>query len=141
MDLRANLKRLRLPPSAFVYFTPKSTHKQSTVDAYLALISRQGYIEQSRIGEAPGGKGGKRGRAPAATQANNAEEGMTYEWRWGNRAHSEVGEAAIASFAAEFMVERNDENGERSEAQKMKELERMTKGIERAAGGKLSEIK
>jgi len=52
-----------------------------------------------------------------------------------------VGEAAIASFAAEFMVERNDEDGERSEAQKMKELEKMTKGIERAAGGELSEIK
>lgn len=66
---------------------------------------------------------------------------MAYEWRWGNRAHSEVGEAAIASFAAEFMVERNEDGGERSEAQRLKELERMSKGIERAAGGELAEIK
>ena len=141
VDLRANLKRLRLAPSASVHFSSKSTHKQCTVDAYLILISRQGYVERSRIGEAPSGKSGKRGRAPAATQANNTEEGVTYEWRWGNRAHSEVGEAAIANFAAEFMVERNDEDGERSEAQRNKELEKMTKGIERAAGGELAEIK
>ena len=80
-----------------------------TLDAYLALLSRQGYVERQRVGEA--GKktaaGGKRGRAPAATQANAAagEEGTAFEWRWGNRAHSEVGEMAIAAFAAEFMVE------------------------------------
>ncbi|KAF7983597.1 hypothetical protein HWV62_20497 [Athelia sp. TMB] len=152
MDLRSNLKRMRLPPTANVTFNSRSTHKQMTVDAFLGLLSRQGYIERHRIGDTgnkKAGAGGKRGRAPAATQGN-AEDGATFEWRWGNRAHSEVGEQAIASFAAEFMVERmggHDEeeeggaNNQRRVAAKNAALEKMAKGISRAAGGELSEIK
>lgn len=152
MDLRSNLKRLRLPPTATISFNAQSTHKQITVDAYLNLLCRQGYIEHQRLGDAGKAPGGKRGRAPAATQAN-AEEGATYEWRWGNRAHSEVGEMGIGTFAAEFMVERmgmEDEEeedggrgagkGKRNDARK-KLLEKMIKGIGRAAGGSLAEIK
>jgi melanoma-associated antigen len=162
VDLRANLKRLRLPPTANITFNAQSTHKQMTVDAYLTLLSRQGYIEQQRVGEAgkKAAAGGKRGR-PSATQANAAagEEGTAFEWRWGNRAHSEVGEMGIAGFAAEFMVERmgiEEEEGEdgaagerggggaaraRREKARKNILEKMIKGFERSAGGNLSEIK
>jgi len=151
MDLRANLKRLRLPPTAVISFNAQSTHKQLTVDAFLSLLCRQGYIDRQRLGDSGKAAGGKRGRAPAATQAN-AEDGATYEWRWGIRAHSEVGEMGIGTFAAEFMVERmgvdEDEDeggrgvakGRRDEARK-KVLEKMIKGIGRAAGGSLVEIK
>lgn len=158
VDLRSNLKRLRLPPTANIAFNARSTHRQLTVDAFLAQLSRQGYIERHRIGDTgnkkAGAAGGKRGRAPAATQGN-AEDGATYEWRWGNRAHSEVGEQAIAAFAAEFMVERmgdqgqddddegaaNNANNARRQAERLVALERMVKGIGRAAGGELAEIK
>jgi len=152
MDLRANLKRLRLPPTANISFNSQSTHKQITADAYLSLLCRQGYIERQRLGEPGKAPGGKRGRAPAATQANT-EEGATYEWRWGNRAHSEVGEMGIGAFAAEFMVERmgveeeEDEEGGRGAGKGRRDdarkqvLEKMIKGIGRAAGGSLAEIK
>jgi len=84
-----------------------------------------------------------------------AEDGTAFEWRWGNRAHSEVGEMAIAGFAAEFMVERmglEEEEGEegggrggaareRRDKAKKNILEKMVKGFERSAGGNLSEIK
>lgn len=163
VDLRANLKRLRLPPTAPITFNERSTHRQMTLDAYLALISRQGYVERQRIGDAvgkKGGAGGKRGRASAGMsatqQANSVEDGATFEWRWGNRAHSEVGEMGIAAFAAEFMVERMgleeeeaEEGGrggggaarERREKARKNILEKMVKGFERSAGGNLSEIK
>lgn len=154
VDLRANLKRLRLPPSANLTFNSQSTHQQMTVDTFLTQLSRQGYIERHRIGDAnnkKAGAGGKRGRAPAATQVN-VEDGATFEWRWGNRAHSEVGEIGIAGFAAEFMVERmgaheDEEEGARGGGAKRREaarhalLDKMVKGIGRAAGGELSEIK
>lgn len=154
MDLRANLKRLRLPPTAIISFNTQSTHKQITVDAYLNLLCRQGYLERQRLGDPGKVAGGKRGRAPAATQAT-ADDGASYEWRWGNRAHSEVGEKGIGTFAAEFMVERmavdDDEDDEddggkdagkekRDDARK-KVLEKMIKGIGRAAGGSLAELK
>ena len=81
-----------------------------------------------------------------------------YEWRWGNRAHGEVGEQAVAGFVGEFMVERtrladveeeDEENvgGRRRGKKKKKEagmeqqLETMIKAIERAAGGNLTDIK
>ena len=128
MDLRANLKRLRLPPTALIPLAAHSTHKHLSLDAYLGLLSRQGYIERHRVGEsAPSNKkGGKRGRASqgGGTQAGGAtqgggEEGGAFEWRWGNRAHSEVGEKSIAGFASEFMVERMgiEEDGDEEEGE------------------------
>lgn len=100
---------------------------------------------------------GKRGRASAV-----AEEGTSFEWRWGSRAHSEVGEQAIAQFVAEFMVghisnrrrgneDESEEEGnvgrrganrhpKSKEEEKDKILQNMLKGITRAVGGPLQEI-
>lgn len=152
VDLRATLKRLRLAPTAHVAFSSRSTHRSLGIDAYLTQLIRQGYIDRTRIGENKGaGAGGKkRGRGPAPTQAD--DQGTTWEWRWGNRAASEVGEQAIARFVAEFMVERtrdgdgeDDEGGQaagqRALEEANKKVEKMIKGITRAAGGELADVK
>jgi melanoma-associated antigen len=155
VDLRANLKRLRLPPKGEIPFNSQATHKSLSIEAYLNLLTKQNYLDFQRVGEAKGaGSGkGKRGRAPAATQ-NNEDGGGTIEWRWGSRAHSEVGEQGIASFVAEFMVERmgveeqqDEEEGSGRRGEKarqeaaQKRLDGVLKGIHRAAGGNLQEIK
>ncbi|GLB42868.1 putative MAGE-domain-containing protein [Lyophyllum shimeji] len=143
MELLANLKRLGLPPSGHVTFTSHSTHKTQSVDTYLATLIRQGYLDRVQVGDSKkSGKGAKRGRM---TQADE-ENGATYEWRWGSRAHSEVGEQAVAKFVAEFMVgdagdDDEDEGGRGRREGAAAKLERMTKGIERAAGGQLTDIK
>lgn len=120
------------------------------MEQYLNNLIRQGYLDRQQVGENKKGKGKgvKRGRA---TQADE-EAGTTYEWRWGIRAHSEVGEQAIAKFVAEFMVgdveeDDDEEEGGSRARNKQKQaaaevrLEKMTKGIERAAGGTLAELK
>jgi hypothetical protein len=148
-DLRANLKRLRLPATGTVAFNARATHRTLPLDQYLSLLIRQGYIDRQRIGETKKGKGkgGKRGR-----EAQDEEAGMTYEWRWGNRAQSEVGEAGIAQFVAEFMVGEGEDDGDdeeegsraknkRKQTETDSKLTKMMKGIARAAGGELAEIK
>lgn len=151
VDLRANLKRLRLPLTAEVSFNAQSTHKTLSVEAYLQTLIKEGYIDRQRIGDNKKSKGGKRGRA---TQADD-DTSMTFEWRWGNRAQSEVGEIGIAKFVAEFMVgegqadaDDDDDDGPRSRANKKKrqadaknKLAKAMKGIERAAGGTLADLK
>ena len=88
---------------------------------------------------------------------------MSYEWRWGSRAQSEVGEKAIARFVGEFMVERtlrerqiaameDDEDDEGSDVRRnqpvvepQEEKERMLKvmleGISKAVGGNLGDVR
>ncbi|KAI6024203.1 MAGE-domain-containing protein [Pisolithus marmoratus] len=153
VDLKGNLKRLRLPSNAVIPVNTQAAHKAMPIDAFLNQLMRQGYLDCIRPGDNKVA-GGKRGRAPAATQVA-AEDNQAYEWRWGSRAHSEVGEQAIASFMAEFMVERSrdvvmddDEEqevgtsrrgrGQDRENTAEKKLENMQKAIERAAGGNLS---
>jgi hypothetical protein len=112
---------------------------------------RQGYIDKIAISADGNKKGGavKRGRN-AATQGDDDNAGA-YEWRWGIRSQSEIGERKIAEFMAEFMVdkapqEQGEDGEEQSEDEAEKEehkkkVERMYKGIERSAGGALQDIK
>jgi hypothetical protein len=148
VDLRANLKRLRLPSTGTLAFNSQSTHKSLPLEQYLSLLMRQGFIDRQRIGDAKKAKAqGKRGRA-----TQDDEAGTTYEWRWGNRAQSEVGEMGIAKFVAEFMVGEDEEDGDdeeegsRAKAKKRQveadnKLTKMMKGIARAAGGELADLK
>ncbi|KAI0686462.1 MAGE family-domain-containing protein [Cytidiella melzeri] len=148
-DLRRILKRLRIPLSADVPLNSRST-AQSTIDAYLAQCARQGYLERHRVGQAKVGADKKRGRAPAGTQrgAGGEDEGDTWEWKWGPRAMAEIGEADMARFVAEFMVDSSmmgeeDDDGEAravNEARRKKKLETMMKGVERASGGDLVDV-
>lgn len=120
---------------------------------------KQGYVDCIKLGETKA-TGGKRGRAPAATQAN-LDENQALEWHWGHRSYSEIGEQAIATFVAEFMVERNrdddaedddQEDGGATQGRRQgranaadgggdKKLKNVYGAIERAAGGNLSDVK
>ena len=130
------------------------------IDTFLQHLVRQGYLDRARLGDTKSTTGKRRGRV-SATQANgNAENPQAYEWRWGNRAHGEVGEQAVASFIGEFMVERTrmadveeeeeeggggHRRGKKKQKQKEggleKRLETVVKAIERAAGGNLTDVK
>lgn len=140
-DLRTFLRRLRLTPAADAPFNARSTAQHTSVEHFLGTAIRQGYLDRQRVGDT--GKGAKkRGRAAAGTQAANGEEAV-FEWRWGARAYAEVGEADVARFVAEFMVERTrgeEEEGVQESPETRKMREGMMKGIERAAGGSLAEL-
>ncbi|CAE7133854.1 unnamed protein product [Rhizoctonia solani] len=41
-----------------------------------------------------------------AAAGDDDEDGATTEWKWGSRAHAELGEKAVAEFMVDFMVER-----------------------------------
>ncbi|TFK38514.1 MAGE family-domain-containing protein [Crucibulum laeve] len=155
VDLRAHLKRLRLPsiPSSHpIHHTAISTTRSLSTDAFLSNLLKQGFLDRQQVGDA--GKSTNKGKGKRVrTQAEDADEGRMYEWRWGPRAHCEVGEEGIGKFVAEFMVnggldtgdgEEGDEGGEGSREERKKQeelLARMTKGVERAAGGKLAEVR
>ncbi|KAJ6500519.1 MAGE family-domain-containing protein [Mycena sanguinolenta] len=158
-DLRAMLKRMRLPNGSSVAFSATATHRELPLDAYLTLLLRQGFLDRQQVGgDAAANKAANKGKR-SRVQAADDEGQTTYEWRWGARAQSEVGEKAVAEFVAEFMVQEErqglddgDEEEEgggatagRARANKRRadaanKLEKMAKGIERAAGGQLAEI-
>jgi hypothetical protein len=132
------------------------------VDTFLQHVVRQGYLDRVRLGDTKSTTGKRRGRV-SATQgnANTEENPQAYEWRWGNRAHGEVGEQAVANFVGEFMVERtrladveeeeeegaggDRRRGKKKQKQKEggleKRLETVVKAIERAAGGNLTDVR
>ncbi|KAF8128974.1 MAGE-domain-containing protein [Boletus edulis] len=158
LDLKANLKRLRIPPGGTIPSNAQSTHRSMPVDTFLQQLVRQDYLDRVRLGDAKSMMGKRRGRF-SLTQGNAEDNPQAYEWRWGSRAHSEVGEQAIARFVGEFMVERTrtadveeeeeeGTGGRKRGKQKQKEggsmekrLETVVKAIERAAGGNLTDVK
>lgn len=81
----------------------------------------------------------KRGRVHVGSQRGE-EDGSVWEWRWGPRAMSEVGEADVARFVVEFMTETAAREEYETDEELMKAKENMMKGIERASGGSLAEI-
>ncbi|KAI0052835.1 MAGE-domain-containing protein [Auriscalpium vulgare] len=154
MDLQTVLRRLRLHPQTALAQPAHTTHGPITVDAYLAQLVRQGYLDCVRLGGPKGAKGTKRARAGA-----DDADGASSEWRWGPRAAAEVGEAGVARFVAEFMADRmggeaadggeSDDDmdaGQRRRVEKkrkeeaQKRLEGLARSIERAAGGELLDI-
>lgn len=165
VDLRANLKRLRISQSGTIPSNAQSTHRSMPIDTFLQHVVRQGYLDRVRPGDTKSTTGKRRGRVSATQVNGNTDDNpQAYEWRWGSRAHSEVGEQAVAMFVGEFMVERTrlvdveeeeeegagsrgGGGGRRRGKQKQKEegiekrLETMVKAIERAAGGNLSDVK
>ncbi|KAJ3806172.1 MAGE-domain-containing protein [Lentinula aff. lateritia] len=167
-ELRGALRQLHLPMGASVPLG-RSAHNHSsgtggtatfTIESYLQLLMRQGYIDRVVSGEA--GKpakaaGGKRGRLSTAGGNLDGEDGENkYEWRWGPRAHSEIGEKAVQEFVAEFMVgigsNEDDQDGSGSRGGRSSggsnrvhdnaaKLKKMMDGIEKAAGGNIVDLK
>ena len=74
-----------------------------SLDAYLTHLRQKGFLDCQQVGDHAAKKKGA-GKRIWATQAEDAEEGRTWEWRWGPRAACEVGEEGIAKFVAEFMI-------------------------------------
>ncbi|RPD58316.1 MAGE-domain-containing protein [Lentinus tigrinus ALCF2SS1-7] len=141
-DLRAILKRLQLPSSAPIPLSSQASNPSVTIDAYLAQLTRQGYIEKLRVGSSGKGAGAKRARATQATQAADDAHLQAYEWRWGPRALGEIGEPGIARFIAEFMAghpgqdedEDEDAVGAAQDEQTQKRVQVIFNGIVRATG-------
>ena len=149
-ELRALLRRLRLNGPGEIPLSSQATHPTTTLDALLTQYVRQGYLERQIIGEGKAANK-KRGRVQVGGTQGAGLDDDVYEWRWGPRAAAEVGEQAIASFVADFMVvvaprddemERNEsEDDEEAKAQRDAEnIDKMVKGIEKAAGGTLAEV-
>lgn len=156
-DFRGALKQLHLPTGAAVPLG-RSAHNLSAgsngtvnIDSYLQQLIRQGYLDRIVSGETGKAKPGKRGRTSLA--ANDAEDGgeNKYEWRWGPRAQSEIGEKGVAEFIAEFMVGGNDKDDQgggrrgggsgRGAQNTAAAMKKMMDGIEKAAGGNLADLK
>ncbi|OCB89624.1 MAGE-domain-containing protein [Sanghuangporus baumii] len=147
-ELKQHLKTFRLSMSTSIEFVPHATQRITTIESYLASLVKQGQLDKVKLGAggAPRQTQGKRGRG-----ADLDDESATYEWRWGPRAHAEIGECAVAEFIAEFMAERvireyekdgDEEGGQRmTDEERDKVLSNYMKEITRAAGGKLSEIR
>ncbi|KAE9397916.1 hypothetical protein BT96DRAFT_822681 [Gymnopus androsaceus JB14] len=158
-EFRAALRQLHLPAAAEVplgrsaHNLPGSGGSNSmNIDAYLQHLIRQGYLDRIVVGE--GGKpktSGKRGRTSTAGGDADDGEASKYEWRWGARSQSEIGEKAMAEFMAEFMVgsKGNDDQGEgrraggsgRGAQNTGAVMKKMMDGIEKAAGGNLADLK
>lgn len=156
-DLRRFLKTLHLPSNPAVQpvrFNASSTVRAINIDIYLSNLLKHGYLDRQQVGGDAARKGKKGGGSKRLrTQAEDLEEGIMYEWRWGPRAHCEVGEENIGKFVAEFMVDgevNEEEEGGRvagrggtATATRKQEtiLKKMYSGVEKAAGGKLAELK
>ncbi|KAL0953796.1 hypothetical protein HGRIS_004980 [Hohenbuehelia grisea] len=150
-ELKAYLKRLGANLTSKLRFGMHATQRNMTVDKYLEELIRHGYIERQRVGDNQ--KTGK-GRGKRARPGADDDTGAQYEWRWGNRAYSEVGERGIAQFVAEFMVGDEDADEEEDaeaggsrharrgrQADDKSKFSKMVRGIERAAGGELADLK
>ncbi|KAF9448427.1 MAGE-domain-containing protein [Macrolepiota fuliginosa MF-IS2] len=156
--LRNQLKELGLPSTpghSPIHFTTIFTHRSMKVDDYLSQLLRQGYLDRQIVGEVTGA-GRKRARGKVGGDANNdgvgGNAGEMYEWRWGARALCEVGEEDIAKFVAEFMVDHGagaergggddgEEEEEANDGRRKARVQKMYKGVEKAAGGTLAEIR
>lgn len=138
-ELRKHLKKLRLTPTSLIQFTTQSTHQSLSVDNYLTQLIRQGYLDREQIsGKGNGTK--KRARGVTSTQARGGEDDTEdWEWRWGPRAMTEVGEVGVAKFIAEFMAQRmpleaEDAEGDAKKVQIEKRVDALMGGIQKAAG-------
>jgi melanoma-associated antigen len=120
--------------------------RKMTMEQYLTLLIRQGYLDRIKTGSgAPGpGAGTKRGRAAARGEAEEGE--FNLEWRWGERAQVEISERGVCDFMVEFMVERSRPEGGRPEGavakrERLIRVEKqMRRDIKRAAASELSGI-
>ncbi|ORX39287.1 MAGE family-domain-containing protein [Kockovaella imperatae] len=93
-ELHALLRRLNLYRETILPYR-SSDHREPpmTLDKYLDLMSRQGYLEKTKI-PSPNGQPG---------------EGESAEWRWGSRADLEFSEVAAADFI-QRVFEKTDED-------------------------------
>ncbi|CEL57145.1 hypothetical protein RSOLAG1IB_08377 [Rhizoctonia solani AG-1 IB] len=105
--LRALIKPLGLTPNAEMFVPISNHHRRMKFPEFLTHLTKLGYLERARAATALAGtqQPKKRGRQ-SQVAADDDDDGATIEWKWGSRAHAEMGEKAVAEFMVEFMVER-----------------------------------
>lgn len=135
------MKRLHLPlgaqpPTVFL----GTAGSKITIDAYLAQLVKQSYLEKQKANAGPQ----KRARGGGAVVGEDGES--NYEWKWGSRAIAEIGEEGIGEFIVDFMetiekLRRSSEDADSTAEHNNKETEgrrdKMLKAVGRAAGGGL----
>ena len=100
------LRRLRLHLPTQIALPAHTPHRTLTFDAYFAQLQRQGCLDRTRISASEAAQKRRRAGAGTAQQAGGGEENdVVWEWHWGSRAVSEIGEVAVVRFAAVFMTE------------------------------------
>ncbi|KAF8594699.1 hypothetical protein BDV93DRAFT_159244 [Ceratobasidium sp. AG-I] len=107
--LRRLLKPLGLTPTADVPMPISTPRRRTKFQDFLGHLIKLGYLERQRAAtaNATGTQAKKRGRqSQAMPTGDDDEDGAAIEWRWGSRAHAEIGEKAVAEFMVDFMVER-----------------------------------
>lgn len=107
--LRRLLKPLGLTPTADVPMPISTPRRRTKFQDFLGHLIKLGYLERQRAATANAGatQAKKRGRqSQAMPTGDDDEDGSAVEWRWGSRAHAEIGERAVAEFMVDFMVER-----------------------------------
>ncbi|KIO22925.1 hypothetical protein M407DRAFT_114394 [Tulasnella calospora MUT 4182] len=85
----------KLPSPAF------SSRDEQTLFDHLSDMIKQNYLDRVRV-PMPGGAPTGGARRKSRKAADEEEEGL-YEWRWGSRAHAEIGEQNVAEFICDFM--------------------------------------
>ncbi|KZW03177.1 MAGE-domain-containing protein [Exidia glandulosa HHB12029] len=158
VQLRNLLKKLRITQNAHIPFPPSATAQSMTLDNWLNAMVRQGYLDRqvSQVG-VPATQG-KRGRVRTRpTQNQDEDSNEIVELRWGERAHAEMREEAVAQWVVDFMFDPaldvnaagddsdDDEGGgggaagarkrKEQKEKRAKAVEGMMKDIRRAAGG------
>lgn len=142
--LRSLMKKLRLTVTTQIDVGTMNAPKKITLDQYLIILVKQGYLDRVKVGNTSGQKGNKRQRGGGAR--NDGDEGsVDLEWRWGERAHYEISEQGISDFVVEFMAEKSKpENAQESDRAKQARLEKVkkqiTKDVARAAQTPLTQI-
>ncbi|GAA5875109.1 hypothetical protein JCM1840_007256 [Sporobolomyces johnsonii] len=136
------LRRLQLYPSSIIPLTLASPHPQHlTLSAYLALLTKQQYLERGKSGQAAQTGQAARGRTqgPSRTQRTTAdgvqESGdPSVEWRWGSRAEAEIGEEGVGKFVK--VIFEAGAQGHQGGGKRGKTGEKFLNEVARAAGVK-----
>ena len=103
VQLKKHLKTFHLGFSSILSLPPRSSEREIKLEAYLLNLVKQNYLDRVRVGF-PGST------APAQSQPSRRKSRMedddgeaSFEWRWGSRAHAEIGEDSVAGYVADFM--------------------------------------
>ncbi|GAA5889471.1 hypothetical protein JCM5296_006372 [Sporobolomyces johnsonii] len=137
------LRRLQLYPSSIIPLTLASPHPEHlTLSAYLALLTKQQYLERGKSGQAAQTGQATRGRTqgPSRTQRTTAdgvqESGdPSVEWRWGSRAEAEIGEEGVGKFV-KVIFEAGAQGQGQGGGKRGKTGEKFLNEVARAAGVK-----
>ena len=101
VQLKNQLKQFHLHWTTKFPLPPYQSVKEISLEDYLSQLVKQNYLDRVRS-ELPGATASQNKGRRKSRLDDNGEEGV-FEWKWGTRAHAEMGEESIAQFMADFM--------------------------------------